>query len=55
MEKHTLGGASVHIKAIGSTQIPHQSKPGSEGRDVDQYPLRTYTEELIITQYSTHT
>ena len=23
---HILGGASVHIKAIGSTQIPRQSK-----------------------------
>ena len=28
---HILGGASVHIKAIGSTPIPHQSKTSSEG------------------------
>ena len=26
-----MGGASVHIKAIGSTPIPHQSKTSSEG------------------------
>ena len=26
-----LGGASVHIKAIGSTPIPHQNKNSSRG------------------------
>ena len=28
---HILGGANVHIKAIGSTPIPHQSKTNTEG------------------------
>ena len=26
VEMHILGGASAHIKAVGSTPIPHQSK-----------------------------
>ena len=35
---HILGGANVHIKAFGSTPIPHQSKTSIEGI-WGQYPL----------------
>ena len=37
---HILGGACVHIKAIGPTQIPHQSKNSNEGVG-GHYPLRS--------------
>ena len=37
-EVHILGRAYVHIKAIGSTPIPHQSETSIEGVG-GHYPL----------------
>ena len=49
-----MGGASVHIKAISSTPIPHQSKPAVSY--VGQYLSNTddsVLERLMTLQFST--
>ena len=53
-ERHILGGASVHIKAFGSTPIPLQRQISTEGIG-GPYPLsmlgRTLLSALIMLHF----